>query len=121
MTRINPADPTGSAAAIARAAVLLEAVARHSEHAVDAEVPLRCGVAANRLHTALGYVPMDIPHVGDNASDIADALSQVIGLLSGLQPDQLTDPVLDAVLDARAAAAAIPREAVTSWPPASAT
>lgn len=98
-------DPTAS---IARAAALLEAVARDSEQAVDFDVPLRCGQAAGRLHTVLGFSATQLPLVGDDAEDIRAALSEAITLLSELPEDQITDPVLDALLDARAAAAAVP-------------
>lgn len=103
----NATDLTGSSAAIAQAAALLEAIARDSEHAVDFEVPLRCGQAANRLHAALGFTSPQLPFVGDNATDIGAALGEAITLLSTLPSDEITDPILDALLDARAAAAAV--------------
>lgn len=112
MTTSNTTGPTGPTAAIARAAVLLEAVARDSEQAADFEVPLRCGQAANRLHAVLGYVPAQLPAIGDDATGIRTALDQAITLLSSLPQDELSDPLLDALLDARAAAAALPGAAV---------
>ena len=89
--------------ALAQAAALLDAVARGSEHAVDYEVPLRCGQAANRLYGLLGHTLTDVPLVGDDAADIATAVAEAITLLSSLPHDALTDPVLDALLDARTA------------------
>ncbi len=102
---INPTELTGSSAILAQAAGLLEAVARDSETAVDFDVPLRCGRAANRLHTALGATCAQLPFVGDNAADIAAAITEATALLSSLPSDEITDPILDALLDARAAAA----------------
>lgn len=107
----DPTNLTGSAAAIAQAAALLEAVARDSERAVDFEVPLRCGQAANRLHTVLGFAPT-LPFIGDDATDIRTALGEAITLLSVLPSDELSDPILDALLDARAAADAVPVQVV---------
>ena len=101
----NPTDLTGSAAVIAQAAALLEAIARDSENAVDFDVPLRCGQAANRLHATVGVTASQLPFVGDNAADIGAALGEAITLLSTLPSDEITDPILDALLDARAAAA----------------
>ena len=98
-------DPTAS---LARAAALLEAVARDSEQAVDFDVPLCCGIAAGRLHTVLGFSPAQLPLVGDDAGDIRAALTEAVTLLSTLPLDQISDPVLDALLNARAAVAAIP-------------
>jgi hypothetical protein len=88
---------------LAQAAALLDAVARGSEHAVDYEVPLRCGQAANRLYGLLGHTLTDIPLVGDDAEEIAIAVSEAITLLSALPHNALTDPVLDALLEARTA------------------
>jgi hypothetical protein len=102
-------DPTTS---IALAAALLEAIARDSEQAVDFDVPLRCGQAASRLHTVLGFSPTQLPFVGDDATDIRTALGEALTLLSGLAEDQITDPILDALLDVRAAEAAVPEDAV---------
>ena len=93
-------------AGIARAAALLEAVARDSEAAVDFEVPIRCGQAANRLHTLLGATSSTVPLVGDDADAIRAALSEAITLLSSLPPAELAEPVLDALVQARAAALA---------------
>ncbi len=102
---INPTELTGSTAILAQAAALLEAVARDSEAAVDFDVPLRCGRAADRLHTALGSTCSQLlPFVGDNAADIAAAISEATTLLSSLPSDEITDLILDALLDARAAA-----------------
>jgi len=112
MTTTHHTDLTGPAATIAQAAALLEAVARDSEQAVDFDVPMRCGQAANRLHTVLGFVPSQLPFVGDNASDIRAALGEAITLLSSLPQDELTDPILGALLDARAAVHAVPVEVV---------
>jgi len=97
-------DPTAS---IALAAALLGAIARDSEQAVDFGVPLRCGQAAGRLHTVLGFSATQLPFVGDDAEEIRAALSEAITLLSELPEHQITDPVLDALLEARAAAAAV--------------
>ena len=102
---INPTELTGSTATVAQAAALLEAVARDSEAAVDFDVPLRCGRAANRLHIVLGSTCSQLPFVGDNAADIAAAIGEATTLLSSLPSEEITDPILDALLDARAAAA----------------
>jgi hypothetical protein len=102
---INPTELTGSTAILAQAAALLEAVARDSEAAVDFDVPLRCGRAANRLHAALGSTCSQLPFVGDDAADLAAAIGEATTLLSSLPSDEITDPILDALLDARAAAA----------------
>lgn len=102
---INPTRLTSSATILAQAAALLEAVARDSEAAVDFDVPLRCGLAANRLHTALGSTRSQLPFIGDNAADIAAAIAIATTLLSSLPDEEITDPILDALLDARAAAA----------------
>jgi hypothetical protein len=96
----NTESPTLS---LAQAAALLDAVARGSEQAVDFEVPLRCGQAANRLYALLGHTLTDVPLVGDDAKQIAGALTEAITLLSSLPHDALTHPVLDALLEARAA------------------
>jgi hypothetical protein len=88
---------------LAQAAALLDAVARGSEQAVDFEVPLRCGQAANRLYALLGHTLTDVPLVGDDAEEIATAAAEAIILLSSLPHDALTDPVLDALLEARTA------------------
>lgn len=103
----HPTDLTSSQAAVAQAAALLEAIARDSENAVDFDVPLRCGQAAARLHTALGFTCSQLPLVGDDATDIGAALREAITLLSCLPGTDITDPILDALLDARAAAAAL--------------
>jgi hypothetical protein len=94
---------TTPATALAQAAALLDAVARGSEHAVDYEVPLRCGQAANRLYGLLGHTLTDVPLVGDDADEIATAVDETITLLSWLPHDALTDPVLDALHEARTA------------------
>ena len=99
-------------APLAQAAALLDAVARDSEQAVDYEVPLRCGQAANRLYALLGQTLTDLPSVGDDAATIADALAAAILLLSSLPHDALIDPVLDALHEARAAAEVGRRSAV---------
>jgi hypothetical protein len=88
---------------LAQAAALLDGVARGSEHAVDYEVPLRCGQAANRLYGLLGHTLTDVPLVSDDAEEIATAVAEAITLLSALPHDALTDPVLDALLEARTA------------------
>jgi hypothetical protein len=88
---------------LAQAAALLDAVARGSEQAVDFEVPLRCGQAANRLYGLLGHKLTEVPLVADDAETINGALSEAITLLSTLPADALTDPVLDALLEARTA------------------
>ncbi len=103
----NPTDLTGAAAAVVHAAALLEAVARDSEDAVDFDVPLRCGRAANRLYAALGFSSPQLPFVGDDTTAIAAAIGEAITLLSTLPGDEITDPILDALLDARAAGAAV--------------
>jgi hypothetical protein len=91
-------------ASLAQAAALLDAVARGSEQAVDDEVPLRCGQAANRLYALLGHTLTDVPLVADDAEAITGALAEAITLLSALPHAAMTDPVLDALLEARAAA-----------------
>ena len=96
---------------LAQAAALLDAVARGSEQAVDDEVPLRCGQAANRLYALLGQTLTEVPLVGDDAKQIAGALTEAITLLSSLPHDAMTDPVLDALLEARAAAELASRSA----------
>ena len=101
-----PANP------ISQAAALLEAVARDSEGAVDFDVPLRCGQAANLLHGASQLRPAQIPFIGDVAEDIRAAIDKAVALLSALPDEDLSDPVLDALLQARAAAAALPARAV---------
>jgi hypothetical protein len=88
---------------LAQAAALLDAVARGSEHAVDYEVPLRCGQAANGLYPLLGHTLTDVPLVADDADEIAAAVTEAITLLSSLPHDALPDPVLDALLEARTA------------------
>lgn len=103
---------SGSIVSIASAAALLEAVARDSEQAVDFEVPLRCGQAANTLHAVIGSTPNRLPTVRDVAEDIRVAIDEAVSLLSALPADELTDPVLDALLHARAAAAAASVRAV---------
>ena len=99
-------------ASLAHAAALLDAVARGSEQAVDYEVPLRCGQAANRLYALLGQTLTDIPLVDDDAEAVAGALAGAITLLAALPEDELTAPVLDALLQARAAAEVARRSAV---------
>ena len=94
---------------LAQAAALLDAVARGSEQAVDFEVPLRCGQAANQLYGLLGHTLTEVPLVADDAETINGALSEAITLLSTLPADALTDPVLHATLQARAAAEAARR------------
>ena len=101
----NPTELTGSTANVSQAAALLEAVARDSEAAVDFDVLLRCGRAANRLHIAMGSTCSQLPFVGDNAADIAAAIGEATTLLSSLPSEEITDPILDALLDVRAAAA----------------
>ena len=88
---------------LAQAAALLDAVARGSEQAVDDEVPLRCGQAANRLYALLGHTLTALPLVGDDAKQIAGALTEAITLLSALPHHAMIDPVLDALLEAHAA------------------
>jgi hypothetical protein len=88
---------------LAQAAALLDAVARGSEQAVDYEVPLRCGQAANRLYPLVGHTPSDVPLVADDAEEIATAVAEAITLLSSLPHDAFPDPVLDALLEARTA------------------
>jgi hypothetical protein len=88
---------------LAQAAALLDAVARGSEQAVDFEVPLRCGQAANRLYALLGQTLTEVPLVRDDAATIGGALAEAITLLSSLPQDAMTDPVLYALLEARAA------------------
>ncbi|WAX58517.1 hypothetical protein M6B22_07065 [Jatrophihabitans cynanchi] len=112
MTSIDPADRTERAGKISHAAALLDAVARDSEQAVDFDVPLRCGRAAGRLHAVLGFTPAQLPFVGDDVADIGTAIAEATAVLSSLPDDELTDPVLDAILDARAAADALPQQAV---------
>jgi hypothetical protein len=112
MTSIDAADLTRPARKIAHAAALLDAVARDSEHAVDFDVPLRCGRAAGRLHAELGFTPTQLPFVGDDAADIASAIAEATTVLASLADDELTDPILDAILDARAAADALPQQVV---------
>jgi hypothetical protein len=97
---------------LAHAAALLDAVARGSEQAVDFEVPLRCGQAANRLYALLGQTLTEVPLVGDDAKQIAAALTEAITLLSSLPQAAMTDPVHDALLQARAAAEVARRSAV---------
>jgi hypothetical protein len=100
-------------ATIARAAALLEAVARVSGDAVDADVPIRCGLAADTLHRLLGAGREPPPFVVDGgAVHIRAAISDAITALTALPTEALTDAVLDAVLDARSAAAAAGAEAV---------
>src|SRR5438445_7682671 len=86
---------------VTRAAALLDAVARDSESAVDFEVPLRCGVAANRLHAHTGTVPTALPTIGDDATAIAAAVADAIDLLMGLPAENLSDAVLDALSQVR--------------------
>jgi hypothetical protein len=112
MTSTDPADRPGPTGKIAHAAALLDAVARDSEQAVDFDVPLRCGRAAARLHAVLGFSPTQVPFVGDDAADIATAIAEATAVLSSLPDDELTDPILDAILDVRAAADALPQQAV---------
>jgi hypothetical protein len=104
---MNSIDTTHTAsAAIARAAALLDGVARDSEAAVDFEVPIRCGQAANRLYTVLRATTPAVPLVGDDFAAIRAAVSQAITLLGSLPPEELVEPVLDALVQARAAALA---------------
>jgi len=103
----SPTASIGKATPITQAAALLEAVARDSETAADFEVPIRCGQAANRLHTLLGFTPNQVPFVGDDEDAITAAIGEAITLLSSLPAGALTDTVLYALLDARAAARAM--------------
>jgi hypothetical protein len=105
VTASPPQDPD---TALARAAALLDAIARDSEQAVDVDIPLSCGHAAGRLHAALGYVPTDLPPVGDDTAHIRAALDQALTLLATLPPHRATGPVHDAARAARAARRSLP-------------
>jgi hypothetical protein len=110
--KMHPIDPPEPASPIAHAATLLEAVARDSEYAVDFDVPLRCGQAANQLHAFLGSAPTQLPSVDDDVENIRTAITDAITLLCSLPDDELSDPVIDALCHARAAAASIPLRSV---------
>lgn len=107
MTTNTPGVPTGVQHALSRAAALLEGVARDSEHAVDHQVPLRCGVAANQLRAHGGTALTEPVSIPDDATLIANTIGQALALLTSLPELELSDPVLNAVIEARAAARAI--------------
>jgi hypothetical protein len=105
---ISPPDTPNTA--LAHAAALLDAIARDSEHAVDFDIPLSCGLAASRLHAAIGYVPTDIPDVGDDITRIRAALSDALQLLRSLPPHLTTGNVWQAFSAARDARQSLPPE-----------
>lgn len=88
--------------ALARAGALLEAVARDCEDALDAEVPLRCGRAADLLEMATTR-PAPIPLLPDRAVPLRTAVERAHMLLVSLPIDALSDAVLDAIVETRAA------------------
>ena len=96
--------------ALANAAALLDAIARDSEDAADFDVPLSCGLAASRLHAALGYVPTHLPDIGDDITRIRAALSDALRLLSSLPPLLRTEDIRQAVDAARDAEQSLPPE-----------
>lgn len=108
MTITNAPTPASDLAA---AAALLDAVARDSEGAVDFEVPIRCGQAANRLYSVLDVAALTPPLVGDDRDAITTALAAAITNLStalaAAETEAAHDAVLDALVQAQHAAAAI--------------
>ena len=88
---------------LARAGALLEAVARDCEESLDAEVALRCGRAADLLHTA-ATTAAPIPLLPDRAGPLLAAIEQADTLLASLPVEALSDTVLDAIGETRAAA-----------------
>ena len=94
--------PATAEAAIGQAGALLEAIARDSDTALDFEVPLRCGRAADLLpHTGFA-----VPRLADDHGELTTALAQALALLESLPAVAVTDAVLDAVTQTRAATAA---------------
>jgi hypothetical protein len=79
---------------ITRATVLLEAVARHCEHALDGEVPLRCGRAAGLLHRT--GVSVAIPTLPDEPGALIATMTRALNELESLPPAEWTGAVLDA-------------------------
>ena len=94
--------PTAAQATIGRAGALLEAIARDSDTALDLEVPLRCGRAADLLPHA-GFAA---PRLADQYGELTTALAHALALLESLPAEAVTDAVLDAVTQTRAATAA---------------
>lgn len=96
--------------AIAFAACLLDAIARDAEDAVDAEVPITCGLAAEHLYGS-GVDPLiTAPAVGDDLYVICDALITADTLLSTLPPAAMTESVYaaQAYVQTALAAAGLP-------------
>lgn len=90
-----------------QAADLLTAVGRVSDTPVDAAVPLRCLLAAERL-CAAGAIPADVIQLVDDRDVIEAAIRTALKLLAGLPADIFAnDLVADAAADARAALAAL--------------
>jgi hypothetical protein len=94
--------PTAADTATGRAGALLEAIARDSDTALDFEVPLRCGRAADLLPHS-GFA---VPRLADEYGQLAAALGQALALLESLSAVAVTGAVLDAVTETRAATAA---------------
>ena len=93
---------TAAENATGQAGALLEAIARDSDTALDFEVPLRCGRAADLLpHTGFA-----VPRLPDEYGELTAALAQALALLESLPAVVVTDALLDAVAEARAATAA---------------
>ena len=93
---------TATETATGQAGALLEAIARDSDTALDFEVPLRCGRAADLLpHTGFA-----VPRLADDHCELTTALAQALALLESLPAVAVTDAVLDAVTQTRAATAA---------------
>ena len=93
---------TATETATGQAGALLEAIARDSDTALDFEVPLRCGRAADLLP----HCGFAVPRLADEYGELAAALAQALALLESLPAVAVTDAVLDAVTQTRAATAA---------------
>jgi hypothetical protein len=104
---MNPTTQSPVTDDLLNAAALLEAVARDSERAVDPEVPIRCGISANRICALLGLVPYALPDVGDDAVAITRAVDDSIRLLTTHLAADVPDQLLDALQQAQHAAAAL--------------
>jgi hypothetical protein len=97
---------TAGADRIDRAATLLEAVARWCDDAADAEVPLRCGRAADLIRAPSAIRPLPMT---DDAAEVRAALREAADLLRSLPAEYLTDAVLAALAETRTAVRLLPR------------
>ena len=85
-----------------QAAVLLEAVARHCEDALDPEVPILCGHAAGLL----GGSRQPMPALADEQAEMIAAISSAIAHLSTIDVTSLDEAEIDRITDAAAEALA---------------